>query len=718
MSITSESKISIPLPGRSLQQMTNFVAIAETSNQPEVLRKLILHTLFTFEQEKASTIQEVAAILETIFGLAIPNHQVQEAFDNLKFTGQIQEPFGTTYVLSQDVRKEVKERIDRASQLQEQVKMQWLAEIVGQFPGLDLDMAWEALRDYLATAFLRHGIQVAAFLDPSVGIPEEYATSLSTLLADAVRSKFDLIHHQGATHALSNFLANAGKNLERALFISECADGAANFFSLAVSPEVATRFREKLNAITLFCDTNFLFGILDLHVHPLVQVSNELLGAIAKHSLPLTLQYHTETFHELLSSISHYGDILRRHKWSRALSRAATTSHFMSGVELKYHQKNVETGIDVDDFLRPYQHVDELLRERSINVYNPRTNRLMERATLEAEYKEFLHRLRKDKPYILIAHDVAVLDCVRSLRNTLQSTLEAGTLLVTCDYVLYRFDSESSRNAKTSASVVLPNVLWQVLRPFIPASQDFDRSFAETFAIPEFRTIGSDASKACSKMLGLLAAYKDFPEETAARLLSNDMLINSLRTVEDDEQFREQVESAIAAENQVLLEERAALAKQVESLKAEKERAELEVGEEKHLRTDAETRLAGVEMRSIEVSKQLEIEHNNLAEANSCIQKLEQSARDWEKMEAHKRLVRSAIGRAALAFVILVVIEAVIGLLVWRYGEGHNLFQKLTSAWPWLALGFTSVAVLYPFLMGRDRMRMLKWWKGEIDSWR
>ena len=89
-------------------------------------------------------------------------------------------------------------------------------------------------------------------------------------------------------------------------------------------------------------------------------------------------------------------------------------------------------------------------------------------------------------------------------------------------------------------------------------------AIAETFAIPEFRTIGSGATKVCSKMLGLLAAYKDFPEETAVRLLSNDLLIDNLQATQDDEKFQAQVESAIASENQVLLEEWAALSRRIE----------------------------------------------------------------------------------------------------------------------------------------------------------
>lgn len=676
MSPTAGPKIAISMSGTILQQMCNFVAIAETKSPAESLRKLILHTLFTFEKEKASTVQDVAIILKIMFGIEAPNHQIQEALDDLTSAGEVNQPMGANYVLTAETRTKVEESINEASELQERVKMQWLTEIIRRFPELNGDLAWNALRAYLAKAFLRHGIQVAVFLDPSVELPEEYAASLSSLLADAVQSKFDSIYHNSARNALSEFLATVGKNPERAQFISECADGAANYFSLAVSPEVAARFREKLSPFMLFCDTNFLFGILDLHVHPLVEVSNELLNAIATYALPLRLRYHEATLQEFQSSISYYGDILRRHGWTQSLSRVAATSRFMSGIELKYHQKNAETVIDVDAFLRPYQHPDVLLNEHNIDNYIPPKDRLEERATLEAEYLEFLKRLGKEKPYQLIAHDATVLDCVRFLRNSTTSTLEAGALLVTCDYSLYRFDNYTSRSAKTQASVVLPNVLWQILRPFIPASRDFDRSFAETFAIPEFRSIGSGSARACSKMLSLLAAYKDFPEETAARLLSNDLLIDRLRATQDDEQFQAQVESAIASENQALLEERAALARQVEALRSDKERVEKELERQKQESTQVQDKIQAKdkEIETLAVSqsdaeakaKDIFAKLNDMKAAKEAAEKATE-----KEVERRRDIEARALRVAKIVSIIVAIFVSVTFMLVAHY------------VWPW-----------------------------------
>ena len=110
---------------------------------------------------------------------------------------------------------------------------------------------------------------------------------------------------------------------------------------------------------------------------------------------------------------------------------------------MRYHQRFAETGITVEAFFRPFHHADVLLAEKGIDTISPENNRTEERAKLISEYKEFLESRKKDKAYKLIDHDMTVLDIVRQLRSKSASTLEAGALLVTCDYSLYRFDWET-----------------------------------------------------------------------------------------------------------------------------------------------------------------------------------------------------------------------------------------------------------------------------------
>jgi hypothetical protein len=54
-----------------------------------------------------------------------------------------------------------------------------------------------------------------------------------------------------AKKVISDFLGSVGKHSDRTLYINQLADGAFNYFSLIVEPDVAKQFREKLSPLTL-----------------------------------------------------------------------------------------------------------------------------------------------------------------------------------------------------------------------------------------------------------------------------------------------------------------------------------------------------------------------------------------------------------------------------------------------------------------------------------
>lgn len=568
----------------AFEQMCCFVAISATRSQRDTLKQLILQCLVILPDDKFQTACHFKERIDSLFGLQVLEDDVQKSIDQLIEEKAIVRPAGTNFTLTPSIRETLQKRIDEANALESKVKQEWFDEISKNFPILSNDKAWSVLRKYLAKAFRRHGIQTAALLDPSIDVAPEYSESLISLLNETLKDNLTPELNKAAQKAISGFLANIGSHPERAEYFVQLGDGAFNYFSLMIAPDVADSFRKKLNQLTIFFDTNVLFGLLNLHIHHHVEVSNQLLSAIKKHNFPFTLRYHQATEKEMLSTIDYYGSLLRARTWPPAISRAAITSPYLSGIELKYHQLNAERGTDVESFLKPYAHIDILLKEKGILIYRSNEDRMYERATLLNEYKDFFKsRNKKEKHYDALNHDTIVLDTVHQLRSDAPSSLDAGALVVTSDYNLYLFDGQMSRRQGHRACTVLPNLLFQILRPFIPADKDFDRSFAEAFAIPEFRTIaiGSGASVACSKMLNLLASFKDFPEETAAKLLSNDLLIDRLRAASDDKKFQEIVESAIVDENAVLLEEKAALAKQLERDRAEKETAAKGLEEEK-----------------------------------------------------------------------------------------------------------------------------------------
>jgi hypothetical protein len=211
-------------------------------------------------------------------------------------------------------------------------------------------------------------------------------------------------------------------------------------------------------------------------------------------------------------------------------------------------------------------------------------------------------------------------------------------------------------------------LLWQILRPFVSDNDEFDKAFAETFALPEFSLGRGGAQRAAARMASILASYSDIPEETASKMLANDLLIAELQTKRTDAEFAETIESAVAAENAQLIEERAALAAQLESEKAGREAKQREL--------DAAAEQIRVREQSLEQKDQILREKEEAiqslqAEKTSQVELAEKAAQrvikeHQEKEEAKRRateLEQTALLAEQRAVRITKIASVIIGLL-------------------------------------------------------
>ncbi|MFO8013104.1 MAG: hypothetical protein R6X20_07345 [Phycisphaerae bacterium] len=682
MNSGTPGRITVRTFSRTFEKMCNFIAVAKTGDPRATVRGLVTLCLLEFPDEQFEAAKPFGVTIETLFGLAIPEDQIEAALDELEKQNIVTRPGNTNYRLEPGATEALKQAIGDAQSLEDRVKAAWFEQLGISYPDLPAEDAWKVLRAYLQRTFRRHGIQAAALLDPTVDTPADHEASLTAILHQAIDEHgfLDATMRASAEAAVSEFMAALGTDPDRVKYIAQLADAAFNFYTLEVPADLSEHLRQQLHEVTLFLDTNFLFGILDLHYNTQVQVSHDLLRAIREHNLPFKLRFHEETQREMSRTISHYGSILRSRAWTRSLSRAASTSRNLSGIEQKFHERNAGGLIDVDEFLRTYEHFDSLLAEKEIKIYRPHGQRLEAQNDLFHEYQAFLEKNgRGDKPYETVMHDAKVLEETRNLRTNAASSLEAGALLISCDYFLYRFDREASRKDGRRACVLLPNMFWQILRPFVPADQDFEKAFAETFALPEFRAIGSGGSRACSKMLQILATYKEVPERTAMKMLANGLLLDRLRSERDDAKFEEQVEQAFVEENRNLLEEKAALEQE---LKRQKARAE----EEARKRQEDQ---AVYEAKAKDLNKGIEDAGQQLEAATRAIKEHEQAKNDAVERakaaeasaeEARRRATEEA-ERKSKAEREAFCMRAFAGIAFG--GIAIVVFLVLTHTWPW-----------------------------------
>jgi hypothetical protein len=210
--------------------------------------------------------------------------------------------------------------------------------------------------------------------------------------------------------------------------------------------------------------------------------------------------------------------------------------------------------------------VEQILLEKGFSIYREPDVLQSQKESLDNEHTLLIHKynaflvdrlgMDKAKSYRTIEHDMTVWQSVKRQRKNGGSALEIGALFLTADHNLFAFDWQRLRTQNTPGHVILPNQLLQLLRPFLVVSTEFDKKFAATFAIPEFRTAGTDYGLTISKVLGYLATFADVSEETATRILANEVLLGRLRDLKQNSpEFKEVVDSALVNDNKALLRE-------------------------------------------------------------------------------------------------------------------------------------------------------------------
>ena len=681
--------------------MCNIVAIAGSTNTDVTLEQLVQQC---FLLEPAKTFRNVEMFresLDNLLGIEVAEGKLRFTLDRLVEQGRLTRLEGA-YVMPMQIRAKLQVTAQGVEDLETKVREEWLEEVAVQHSNLDSGTAWLTLKAFLARVFRRHGVQAVRLLDPGYENSEEHEKSLGALLDEALTLHTRGDCNEDCRRAITSFLANIQYHPERAKYIAQLADTAFNYFSLAIPPEVSSSFRRRLENLVIFFDTNVLYGLLDLNVDHR-PIATRLVLAVNQNRLPFRLRYHEATDQELRYSISSQASRLKNKFYPQHISAAAASSGRIGGVPLRYHQRNAQTAVSVVDFLQRFEHPDVLLKSDNLDIYRPSGVPETHLKRTEHEYQAYLDECGKEKTTDEIKHDAVVLATAYHVREQQRqsSSIAVGALMVTLDQTLYRFDQRFSRDINFEPVAVMPEAFLQVLRPYLDAKHDYDTAFAQAFAFPEFRTISGRASEAANKVLSIMAAYEGIPEEVAARLLSNRILLERVGNDQTDEELREAFEQALGEETGALAREASSLRGELENVTAEREKERAKTQEvEKNAANSERKLLAEIEAERVarardaeklkrerEAAQRLHEEELAIAQQQAASQTnaLEGrlSALEVAKEEMTTRLDekdrRAFRLRAAL---ILIIALLIIVVLLWaaHFGPLKGL-QRHTNAW-------------------------------------
>src|SRR6266542_4358509 len=257
-----------------LSRLCHLVALSEAKKIEGVVDSLVTNVIEIDSSNPACNKAKVDEALRVYFGVQLDTKDIESSIARLFSGGTLVR--GTekgTFALSPAGRATQLKRVADAAKLEGEVRAQWVASIKAQFqPSTDQAEAelWACLKAYLTRLFRRHVAQTALVASGKQVSDAELETSISELLSDALSEECKTLDRNQAGPAVQGFLRE--QTPERAQYIAQLLDGTFSFYALFTDEATQNYLKAAIPRITIFLDTNFLFGVLNLHDNPQNQV--------------------------------------------------------------------------------------------------------------------------------------------------------------------------------------------------------------------------------------------------------------------------------------------------------------------------------------------------------------------------------------------------------------------------------------------------------------
>jgi hypothetical protein len=566
---------------KTFANLCHIKALSHENKFEEIIKKLILYAICQNAKSVVKNENDLIGLINKSYGIKIRNSVILPCIDKLLHSKDIvRNPSTKQYLVSSTSVSSIQQRIEETKNIEKKVKENWEEELLENeknIPKKEFGVLWGCLQTYLSLVFEQHGVQTAFVLNPNAKISEKEQKGLQTLAKEALTIKGNPIELDLFIFLVNQFIMKADEM--RAAYIAQLADSTFTCYALSCDIEINSFLNNRFNGMQLFLDTNFIFGLLNLHNNKEDTSAIEILTEINNGRIKLNLVYHPYTLSEFISTLNFKSDLIKKTQWTRATSRIALTCEDLSPIELSYHLKNSEEEVDPTLFFEKYNHVDLILKELGLTEYkNFRNISDEEYSEIEIDidsFEKFYKSLNRSKPktYIPIRHDITLLREVRLLSKKKSKFFDCAALLLSSDYILAKFDKDYYKKSNEISLVISPSVFLQLIRPFINSDFSSNKRFIETFSISEFRSFDIDYSVSKSRALQIINDnFHGISDETKVNILRDEILLGKLSNASKDYQKQvEIIENKISIKNSLLTVEKDNIEQQLLTAKKENE---------------------------------------------------------------------------------------------------------------------------------------------------
>lgn len=479
----------------------------------------------------------------------------------------------------------------------------------------DKDAIWETFNNYIFECFYKYGRNTVKSFMPlnSDGFDDNLSIqkkSIDSLPSEDLRTCFTKV-----IRTYSNRI-----DTQELKYLESLAKKVEAFYSLGFDEESYKEFQNfNVLELKILVDTNFLYSILDLHIHPERESCKAIVRLINERGLNIKLMYLPDTLAELLQKKQEFDNIPKTSltpKQIKALLESETLDSFLKS----YYEQLLLNPNDAPHPSDRITYAKATLTQKNITLFNAKLKVLREDSKLledryseYSEYLRFVDETRAEKGFSVkgmkepekIEHDVLLREVIDYLRpHKRNSFTDAQYFGLTLDNSLMNFDKFSKLKTQRSSYIptfLAPSFLLQRLLRILPLlTEDYHRAFIAAISSPTF---DSSRKKALTtiRTVGYFKNMGIEDDQLILKCITDKLFINEIENKQTSEEIEAFIASTVEKHIQGLKEENDVLSKKLVKHKEE-------LLEHKHAYFNVEEEL---DKKNIETSRKEDIIKDN-----------------------------------------------------------------------------------------------------------
>jgi hypothetical protein len=435
------------------------------------------------------TVSDVNRAIRDSTGLEYQTSELIASLERLSRAGNVQfrGDEHKAFLFSHDRYIQLQQKKEQRHQIEERIRFEWIERIRPKYRLTQkaLTTLWMGLEAFVTDLVHTRAEEAAAFLYMTDEMGQVRFHSVLEGKLPEVRRYVPADLQELAESEFPRFFNAADPICVD--YLSDRLHAAFYFHLLSIDPLASELVRDHLGEKVLFLDTNFLYRLLALH-GPMLAYTPATLVELAK-TLKCRLVVAEESVREFLRSLR--AEIhklravpLRRDTYKRIAAEHPTDEwDFMQAFYKEWLSGRVK---DVSEFERKYSNMAAMLNEWGIEIDEEAF--LRDEDKIRPDYQQQFSDLNSwhhsEKPTESIDHDVFIGRLIRSLRGTTDTTpAKIKHWFVTYDrrltvYSVYHSDADHQ------PFCMLADDWLQIVRPFVPRTEDYGRSFVSMLAHP------------------------------------------------------------------------------------------------------------------------------------------------------------------------------------------------------------------------------------------